>query len=172
MLRAKRRIDGQRFDLLAAFFTLLALLAALSWLRGEDRSSLWWVALCYALAVLSKESAYSFPLLLLFLILTSQTWGLRGWSIPSAAQLLGIAAISTALLLGIRYAIYNGMGGYPDATGGVSADLLSHGQRLVEHVIRAGHPVEQTKPFCLLGLDHAPGESNLGGRRRTDQPRQ
>jgi hypothetical protein len=108
---------GARFDLLAAFFTLLALLTALSWLRGEDRTSLWWVALCYALAVLSKESAYCFPLVLLFLIVTSQTWGLRGWSIPSAAQLLGIAAVSTILLLGIRYSIYNGMGGYPDATG-------------------------------------------------------
>ena len=108
---------GARFDLLAGFFTLLALLTALSWLRGRDRSSLWWVVICYALAVLSKESAYCLPLLLLFLILTSQTWGLRGWSIPSAAQLLGVAAISTALLVGIRYAIYNGMGGYPDATG-------------------------------------------------------
>ncbi len=108
---------GARFDLLAAFFTLLALLAALAWLRGDERSSLWWVALCFGLAVLSKESAYCFPLLLLFFILTSQTWGLRGWSIPSAANLLGVTSISTLLLLGIRYAIYNGMGGYPDATG-------------------------------------------------------
>jgi hypothetical protein len=108
---------GARFDLLAAFFTLLALLAALAWLRGEDSNNLWWMALCYTLALLCKESAYCFPVLLLFLIVTAQTWGLRGWSIPSAAQLLGVAAGLSVLMLGIRWAIYGGMGGYPDASG-------------------------------------------------------
>src|ERR1700739_1119069 len=40
--------------------------------------------------------------------------------------------------------------GYPDTAGGVGADLLGHGQCLVEQVIRTGHTVEQTKPLCLL----------------------
>lgn len=108
---------GARFDLVAAFFTLLALLAALVWWRERRPSALWVMGLCFGLGVLSKESAYCFPVLLFFLIATAHVWGLPRLLLPDAAKALGIAAAISVLFLAIRWSIYRGMGGYPDATG-------------------------------------------------------
>lgn len=95
---------GARFDLLAATFTLIAL----------DRALAGSVALstaAYVLGVLSKESAYCYPLILGALYL------LRPLAPPlERARMLRIlfaAAAATVVLIGMRIAVYGNLGGYP-----------------------------------------------------------
>lgn len=108
-----------RFDLLATLFTLLALILMIRYLRNPR---LWnWAlpasVLCFVFGVLSKESAYCFPLLLFFLLCTHTLWSLPRPAKSKALVCLSLAAAATALLLLIRIAVYGHLGGYPTAAG-------------------------------------------------------
>jgi uncharacterized membrane protein len=87
-----------RFDLLATFFVLLGLLAFL-----RDWHSL--ALLSMTLGILSKESAYAFPLLLL----------LFGWR--RVRVLVPYFAVAAGLVI-FRWTLFHGIGGY--SGGGVS----------------------------------------------------
>jgi hypothetical protein len=110
---------GARFDLLATFFTLAALLTLVRYLKDGARHIVTLVGMLalFVAGALSKESAYSFPLLAAFLLLTHTSWNLP--SLPRESRLLFATAISvvTLALIGIRLVIYSGLGGYPDASG-------------------------------------------------------
>ncbi len=104
-----------RFDLLATFFILLALLAYMRYLRSR---SVWAAALCaaaYLLGLLNKEVAYMFPVIAVALTVTGRRWGIpaanfrTGWLFA-----LTIAGI-TATMVGIRIAVFGSLGGYPPA---------------------------------------------------------
>ncbi|HZQ51502.1 MAG TPA: hypothetical protein VFB14_04850 [Bryobacteraceae bacterium] len=101
---------GARFDLMAAAFTLIALDRALS-------GSLWLSTAAYCLGVLSKESAYAYPLLLAALMLFAGVLGIRlerkRW-----LQILAAAAVATVGMLLIRVGIYGNLGGYPSQQNG------------------------------------------------------
>jgi hypothetical protein len=108
-----------RYDLLAAFFVLGALILAVDWLREEGRGR--WllaaIALLIGAGVLSKESAYAAPLLVAALAFSRNLWSLPRRR--SAVPLL-IAAGAPALVgIVVRLAIYGGLGGY-GYTGGLS----------------------------------------------------
>lgn len=94
-----------RFDLWAAFFVLLSLLAFLrsfdarAWLyRGASLAAM-------VLAILSKESAYALPLMIVLL-----AWQKR--ALRSALPFV----VAAACLLGWRWTLFSGWGGYPGAT--------------------------------------------------------
>jgi hypothetical protein len=93
-----------RFDLLATFFLLLALLAAFNYFEGR---SLAWVLLAFGAAILCKESAFCFPVLLVLLIVVRKPSRWR--------MLISSTAVVAALALAARFAVYEGFGGYPDA---------------------------------------------------------
>jgi hypothetical protein len=108
---------GARFDLMATCFVLAALLFSVQWWRTQHTVSLLGLTVCLVAAVLSKESAYCFPLLAGLLFLTPEVWGLPCTSMKSRIAPLACAVgLSIALLL-LRSAIFHGMGGYPDAPG-------------------------------------------------------
>jgi hypothetical protein len=98
-----------RFDLLATFFVLIALLAFVQ-TRKSDRGQMAWllVALLATIAgLLSKESAYSFPLLAALLVACAgraedgKTW--------APVLLFGIL---TAAVFAYRWNLLGGIGGY------------------------------------------------------------
>jgi protein O-mannosyl-transferase len=122
---------GARFDLMAACFVLLALRSALG-----ERVSLWSMSIFYVLAVLSKESAYCFPLLLVLFFV------FRG---KLQIMPVGIVAALSAVLLGIRWAIFHGMGGYP-AEAGVEPHFALHLATFTSFFTRA-------LPVPLFGLN-------------------
>lgn len=101
---------GARFDLMAAAFTLVALERALA---GGVVTS----AICFALAILCKETAYAYPLILGALFLLRGRLGLplskEGWY-----RVLGVTFAVTLLMLLIRVSIYGNLGGYPDVVKG------------------------------------------------------
>ncbi len=108
---------GARFDLMAACFTLAALLFAIEWWHSGRRSSLWGLGLCYLAAVFSKERGYCLPLLLAWIALTPRQWKVREASfVRRAIPVVGVGVLSVALLA-LRASIFHGMGGYPDASG-------------------------------------------------------
>ena len=101
-----------RFDLLAAFFSLVAFALALRYARAGGVTAL--VAMCgsLALALLSKESAYAAPLLLIVLRLVRGAGGaapaeLRRWRLAIWSGFL-VAAAAVA----VRFAVLGGIGGY------------------------------------------------------------
>jgi hypothetical protein len=101
---------GARFDLMAAAFTLIALERALS-------GSIWLSTAAYCLGVLSKESAYAYPLLLAALMLFKGVLGIplerKRW-----LQILAAGAAATLATLLIRIALYGNLGGYPSRLNG------------------------------------------------------
>lgn len=94
----------QRMTLLAASFGLLALIAHLRWLRGSGaRSHAWLVVawlVCWPMAVLSKETALTTPLIALLIGLTTQHE--RKSTVATAALLVAAlaAALAVAFMLG------------------------------------------------------------------------
>ena len=97
---------GARFDLLGAAFTFFALERAIA-------GSLWFSTAAYCLGVLSKETAYAYPLLIgalfifrrpLALLLPREKW----------IRLMAATAAATIVLLLIRIAVYGNLGGYPN----------------------------------------------------------
>ena len=100
---------GARYDLLAAFFVLLSLITFDQYLEGTNRRR-WWYSLmvgCFVLALLSKESAYCLPLLVLGFIPFKPPSN-RTMIFKTALVLLGTA---TAVFL-YRYWLLKGIGGY------------------------------------------------------------
>jgi hypothetical protein len=101
-----------RFDLLATFFALCAVLAVLE--HGRTGRRVWYVPLtvCAALAVYTKESAFCLPLLPVTLLPSLPR---AQWRRAMAASLaLGSAC---AILFAYRWWALGGIGGYADRTG-------------------------------------------------------
>ena len=101
-----------RFDLLAAFFALCAVLAALRYCQTGRRVLYVPLALCAALAVCAKESAFCLPLLPLALLpaLPRTQWR------RAAAASLALAAICAGVFA-YRWWALGGIGGYVDRSG-------------------------------------------------------
>ncbi len=101
-----------QFDLLAAFFVLLSLVAFNQFL--ETRRSLWRVSMvcCAVLAVLSKEAAYCLPVLVLGL-LPFQARDRRKEIFRAAGVLLAVCGV----VLAYRSYLIGGIGGYRTSTG-------------------------------------------------------
>jgi hypothetical protein len=147
-----------RFDLLATMFTLTALIAAVKYFKHKQTWS-WMLPvslLCYAAAIMNKESGYSCPLLLLFIISTH-----RLWSIPrprrNKALLCGalVAAVTVAMIF-TRIAVYDGLGGYPILANQQSAHFTI-GLKTAASLLR-------TVPAAILGVNTAsasPGWLNI-----------
>ncbi len=104
-----------RFDLLAAFFVLLGLIALHRFLK--TRRSRWYVFMicCAVLALLSKEAAYCLPFLALGM-LPFQDCTTRKDVLRAAAVLLAVCAAVFAY----RSWVIGGIGGYRSATGGAA----------------------------------------------------
>ncbi len=106
---------GARFDLLAAFFTLTALLAII---RFIDDGEIRWLALgclCGLAGFLSKESSYPLFLLVL-LIMPFRDASYRSRIIKSAAGLLVVCGI----VLVFRTWFLHGLGGYTTNPGSLT----------------------------------------------------
>jgi hypothetical protein len=114
-----------RFDLLATFFLLSGLLL---FTTAGSRITLHGAALaCFALAVLSKEAAYIFPLLVAGYALWKRQ-PLR-WTVPYLV--LG------AILFAYRWSLFGGIGGYIDpSTGRPLALSLGFGSTLKAVAVR------------------------------------
>lgn len=114
-----------RFDLLATFFLLAGLLL---FIRAGVRYTLHAAALaCFALAVLSKEAAFIFPLLVAGYAL----WKRRPlkWTAPYF--------VLAAILFAYRWSLFGGIGGYVDrATGRPAALTLGWGSTLKAVAVR------------------------------------
>jgi len=138
-----------RFDLLATLFTLMALIVAVKYFR-DGRIWFWALPislLLYTAGIMNKESSYSFPLLISFVVATH-----RIWSIPRPARrkvllYLSLAAAITAIMVLVRIAIYGGLGGYPTPATAESPHF-SIGFRTATSMIRA-------VPISLLGVNTA-----------------
>jgi hypothetical protein len=92
-----------RFDLVATFFALLALVF---FLRGWT----WLALLAMVLGLLSKESAYSIPLMLMLVVVTSTAKDRR------VRPLVPFFALAAALFV-YRWILVGGVGGYVDRSG-------------------------------------------------------
>ncbi len=120
-----------RFDLLATMFTLLALIASINFLRGPflskgGQSWLWIGLACYALALLSKESGYAFPVLLAIFGFSGWGAGFGGGATATRRRMAPLAAgvvAVTGLMLAVRRAVLGGIGGYADTAGTRSIHL-------------------------------------------------
>jgi hypothetical protein len=100
---------GARFDLLSACFTIWGAVSYLSYRRGGRIGKYVIALVCFLLAVLSKENAFVFPLMLAaaeYLVLPELRWRPLG----------GCFLLAIAVFL-YRWAILGGMGGYVDASG-------------------------------------------------------
>ncbi len=112
-----------RYDLLATFFVLLGLVF---FIRGEEIEG--WRALLYrsasllamALAFLSKESAYAFPVLLVLFVIWKGEWKAR----RSWFNLLPFFVVAAAFLVW-RWILFGGVGGYLNPAG--QPEVLSLG---------------------------------------------
>lgn len=103
-----------RFDLLSTLFVLLGLLALLKSLHATQpaRAILLAAALvCMTAGMLSKESAYAFPMLALLLIATQSKNPIRHW--PAALAM----CLTAAAVFAYRWTLFNGIGGYLDPSG-------------------------------------------------------
>lgn len=109
-----------RFDLLATFFVLAALLIFVAHARRPARVRLLLFLAAAAGGLLSKESAYVLPLLLAVLLIFFPD--LRN----SAARRAAVAcAVLTASVFTYRWILLSGIGGYEDATGRPTILLLN-----------------------------------------------
>lgn len=104
-----------RFDLLATFFVVLSLVALQRYWAAGNR--LWLgLSVCALLAaLLSKESAYCLPLLLICLLAFEERSKTR--QILRAA---GMFALIAAGMFAYRYWVLNGIGGYKEDLGGAT----------------------------------------------------
>ena len=101
-----------RFDLLATFFVLCAVLAVLEYCRTGRRLFYVPLAVCAALAVYTKESAFCLPLLpaALLPLLPRAQWR------RAFAACLALGAVCAALFA-YRWWALGGIGGYADSSG-------------------------------------------------------
>lgn len=108
-----------RFDLLASLFTVSAVCCFVEFCRIRTGSTAWasLSLLCYVIAVLTKETGYSFPLLAAGLVFTR-----RKWDLPLAGRsrmwlFFGLLGAVTLGLLCMRVMLYGTLGGYTDPSG-------------------------------------------------------
>jgi len=113
-----------RFDSLAALFVLAGLMAFLLWKQGGARK--WYLTALSAclLGLLSKESAYVFPLLVTAALGPRQA--ARRWRVLAPFYLL------TGLVFAYRWHVVRGIGGYLAGQTGVPAVLQSHPLKTLE----------------------------------------
>jgi hypothetical protein len=98
------------FDLLAALFTLSALLCSVRYLASGNRSWFWPIFPLTTAALLSKESAYCLPLLVLLVALS-------GTSKSKALPLLGAVLLNCAGIFAYRAWVLRTIGGYGAESG-------------------------------------------------------
>ena len=101
-----------RFDLLATFFALCALLAVLEYCRTGRRLFYVPLAVCAALAVYTKESAFCLPLLPAALL---PFFPRAQWRRATAAS-MALGAVC-GILFAYRWWSLGGIGGYADSAG-------------------------------------------------------
>lgn len=108
-----------RYDLLAFFFSAVALIAALRY--AESGAARWLVVspVAAVLAVSSKESAFCLPLILAALFLFRNS----GWSRAARRVLLCVSAACAAVLL-YRTWFLRGVGGYRNGNGTSSVTIF------------------------------------------------
>jgi hypothetical protein len=168
-------IAGQ-FDLLATFFVLAGFLlfTLLFTLSGTHdrrvRYTLHAAALaCFALAAVSKESAFIFPLFVAGYVL----W--KRWPLASSAPYFALAAF----LFAYRWSLFGGIGGYIDSATGLPAALsLGFGSTLKAVAIRLWtslyFPInwsgEASLPLALLAIAYMGALLWLALRSRPAQP--
>jgi hypothetical protein len=99
-----------RFDLIATFFLLVGLLSWLRYYRTGRRSAMLVSITAMALGMLSKESAYVFPFLLLILLAKLPDASRRKWR--ETWIVWGVAVT----MFVIRWTVLGGIGGYVDAS--------------------------------------------------------
>ncbi len=109
------------FDLWAAFFTLLTLLAVLAYRRSAHPLWLAAAAPLAAAALLSKESAFCLPFLVLALIPFSDRS-----TRPRLLRAAALVALLTALAFLYRWHMLSGLGGYPSAPSHALPAALFH----------------------------------------------
>jgi hypothetical protein len=105
-----------RFDLLATAFALSSVIVSLRYLQGPGSSTGQAVlsAGLYLLGLLSKETAFCVPAVILALVLAIHPK-------PARAKLQGLAAwvgLAMVIALAARVAVYHGFGGYPPPPNG------------------------------------------------------
>ncbi len=138
-----------RFDLLATAFVLASIIYFLRYLRDPGRAGaqLLLSAAAYGLALMNKESGYCVPLLLIAIVLTRKTWQLDSLDRSKLKRAALFFGGITALMLAVRIAIYNGLGGYPATIyGGVSPHFTFTFKSITGLVTRV-------IPIPLLGLN-------------------
>jgi len=156
-----------RFDLLATFFVLSGLLLfAMAGARLTVHSA---AMACFALAALSKEAAFIFPLLVAGWALWKRQ-ALR-WTVPYFA----LAAIQFAY----RWSLFGGIGGYVDgATGRPGALTLGFGSTLKAVAVRLWTSLyfplnwsrDPSLPLGLLAMAYMAALIYLGMRSRPARP--
>jgi hypothetical protein len=110
-----------RADLLAAFFVLLGLASFIRFWSREGGTAWLWVALMsMTLGILSKESAYTFALLLVVYLASKNALRTR-----RALYALIPFLVVTASLLAWRISVLGGLGGYRNQSGHSEALSLS-----------------------------------------------
>ena len=126
-----------RFDLLSTLFILLALEQGLKYVTSSGES---WLKVpltgaLFAAGIMNKESAYSFPILLLVIALLWPTFrGIAGLK-RRLLILLACCGAIVLIMIGIRFYIYHGLGGYPPASG-VSPHFTLTGRTVMSPLTR------------------------------------
>lgn len=101
-----------RFDLLSAFFVLLALISFVEYTIRGQHWCLAAVVLCTILGGLSKEAAFALPLIALVLSL-----GLQGANRRRRVIGLALMFVTMAALFIYRFVMVGGIGGYKTTSG-------------------------------------------------------
>ncbi len=108
-----------RFDVLATTFTCLRVIFFIEFWRAP-RVRLGYAALsllAFVAAALSKETSYSAIPILAALLATHRVWKLEPDGKAKSLALLGALSVSAGILLGVRFLLYGGIGGYLDRYG-------------------------------------------------------
>ncbi len=91
-----------RTDMVCALFFLLSLFVTIRWLRGAQKRGMWWAALLFLAALLSKEMALSAPLVLLLVL-----WYERRWDWRTVVTVLTPFMVLIVLVFGLRVLMGN-----------------------------------------------------------------
>ena len=163
-----------RFDLLATFFLLAGLLF---FTAAGVRMPLHAAALaCFALAALSKESAFIFPLLVAGWVL-SRRQPLR-WTAAHFMWIVPYFALA-AILFAYRWSLFGGIGGYIDrATGRPAALSLGFGSTLKAVAVRLwtslyfplNWSTDPSLPLALLAVAYMAAMIWLGVEQKKARP--